>query len=112
MLKNRFSNNSQFDDTTDSNPMDGVSNMSDCMLVLAVGIMLAVVINWKVDIKAAYSAKNNTERVDEDKMLEIDDENTSNSSNVSYDDLQSKFKKSGTVYTDVYSGKTYVVIDE
>lgn len=111
MLKNRF-DHSQFVDNDDVNPMEGVSNMSDCMLVLAVGIMLAVVINWKVDIKAAYSAKNNTERVDEDKMMEIDEENTSNSSNISYEDLESKYKKSGTVYTDVFSGKTYVVIEE
>ena len=111
MLKNRFGH-SQFVDNDDVNPMEGVSNMSDCMLVLAVGIMLAVVINWKVDIKAASSAKNNTERTDEDKMMEIDEENTSNSSNISYEDLESKYKKSGTVYTDVFSGKTYVVIEE
>ncbi len=110
MLKSKF-NISQFDDIDDANPMDGVSNMSDCMLVLAVGIMLAVVINWKVDIRSAYSAKN-TERVNEDALLEIDEENTQNSSNVSYEDLQSKYKKSGTVYTDVYTGKTYVVIEE
>ena len=111
MLKNRFQYSSQFDDNNDANPMDGVSNMSDCMLVLAVGIMLAVVINWKVDIKAAYSVKNN-EQVNEEDMLEIDEDNTQNSSSVSYDDLQSKYKKSGTVYTDVYSGKTYVVIED
>ena len=110
MLKSRFKS-SQFDDTNDVNPMDGVSNMSDCMLVLAVGIMLAVVINWKVDIRAAYSAKN-TENVNEDQMIELDDENTQNSNNVSYEDLESKYKKSGIVYTDVNTGKTYVVIEE
>lgn len=110
MLRSRFKT-SQFDDSNDVNPMDGVSNMSDCMLVLAVGIMLAVVINWKVDIKAAYSATN-TEKVNEDEMLEIDEENTKSSNNVSYEDLESKYKKSGTVYTDVYTGKTYVVIEE
>ena len=110
MLKNRFGR-SQFDDVNEANPMDGVSNMSDCMLVLAVGIMLAVVVNWKVDIKTAYSAKNN-EKVNEDELLELDEENTTNSNNISYEDLESKYKKSGTVYTDVYSGKTYVVIEE
>ena len=34
----------------DINPMEGTSSMSDAMLVLAVGMMLAVVINWNVDI--------------------------------------------------------------
>ncbi|MDR0916853.1 MAG: DUF2149 domain-containing protein [Oscillospiraceae bacterium] len=32
------------------NPMDGVTNLADVMLVLAVGIMLALVINWNIDI--------------------------------------------------------------
>ena len=34
------------------NPMDGLGNLADVMLVLAVGIMLALIINWKVDITA------------------------------------------------------------
>ncbi|MDO4564186.1 MAG: DUF2149 domain-containing protein [Clostridia bacterium] len=32
------------------NPMEGVANMADAMLVLAVGIMLALIINWEVDL--------------------------------------------------------------
>ena len=34
------------------NPMDGVANLSDAMLILAVGIMLALILNWNVDISA------------------------------------------------------------
>ena len=34
------------------NPMDSISNLADAMLVLAVGIMLALIINWNVDITA------------------------------------------------------------
>jgi hypothetical protein len=34
------------------NPMDSLSNLSDLMIVLAVGIMLALVMNWNVDIGA------------------------------------------------------------
>ena len=34
------------------NPMDGLGNLADAMLVLAVGIMLALIITWKVDITA------------------------------------------------------------
>lgn len=109
MLKSKF-RNTQLDDANEANPMDGVSNMSDCMLVLAVGIMLAVVINWKVDIRVAYSAKN-TEKVNEEDLLELNDENTQSSNNVSYEDLESKYKKSGIVYTDVNTGKSYVVIE-
>ena len=53
-MKNRLNRN-LIDSVDDSGtPMDGVSNMSDAMLVLAVGIMLALVINWKIDIKEVY----------------------------------------------------------
>lgn len=39
-------------DETPVNPMDSVGNLADAMLVLAVGIMLALIINWNVDISA------------------------------------------------------------
>ena len=47
-FKQRLSDDFAF---SEANPMDGVSNMSDAMLVLAVGIMLALVINWKIKLK-------------------------------------------------------------
>ena len=37
------------------NPMDGLGNLADAMLVLAVGIMLALVLNWKLDLTAVSS---------------------------------------------------------
>ena len=36
----------------DVNPMDFLSNLSDAMLVLAVGIMVALVLHWNVDLEA------------------------------------------------------------
>ena len=30
---------------------------------------------------------------------------------LSYEDIESKYVKSGTVYTDTYTGKTYIVVD-
>ena len=38
------------DDNEDVNPMNYLSNLSDAMLVLAVGMMLALVVAWNVDI--------------------------------------------------------------
>ena len=43
------------------NPMDGLGNLADAMLVLAVGIMLALVLNWKLDLTAVTSAPEETE---------------------------------------------------
>ena len=40
------------------NPMDSVSNLADAMLVLAVGIMLALIINWNVNISGAKTAQD------------------------------------------------------
>lgn len=39
-----------FADEEDVNPMDYLSNLSDVMLVLAVGMMLALVVAWNVDL--------------------------------------------------------------
>jgi hypothetical protein len=38
------------------NPMHGVANLADVMLVLVVGIMPALVINWNIDIALEQSA--------------------------------------------------------
>lgn len=111
MLKSKFNNKYDDNELDRSNPMDGVSNMSDAMLVLAVGIMLALVINWKVDLQIV--GKNfNVENVDENKLDEVDIDKQTPVSNISFEDIESKYKKSGTVYTDVTTGKTYVVVEE
>ena len=44
-------------DDASVNPMDSISNLADAMLVLAVGIMLALIINWNVDITAPKTAQ-------------------------------------------------------
>lgn len=92
-------------------PMDGVSNMSDAMLVLAVGIMLALVINWKIDIKEVYNGQDQKEVVEEEKLQEFDSGDVTRNDSVSYEDIESKYVKSGTVYTDTFTGKTYIVVD-
>jgi hypothetical protein len=37
--------------------MEGVANLADVMLVLAVGLMLALVINWNINVAPAESAE-------------------------------------------------------
>lgn len=39
-------------ESEDINPMEGVANLADVMLVLAVGMMLALVVAWNVDISS------------------------------------------------------------
>lgn len=110
-MKNRLNRN-LIDSVDDSGtPMDGVSNMSDAMLVLAVGIMLALVINWKIDIKEVYSDQDQKEVVEEEKLQEFDSNDVTRNNSLSYEYIESKYVKSGTVYTDTYTGKTYIVVD-
>ena len=47
-----YQDNYCFENHEDINPMSGLANMADAMLVLAVGIMIAVVLGWKLDLKA------------------------------------------------------------
>ena len=105
--------NKKFEVSDDNaNPMDGVSNMSDAMLVLAVGIMLALVINWKIDIKEAYRGQEQKETVQDSKLQEVDSNDVIQNNSVSASDVESNYVKSGTVYTDTNTGKTYIVIGE
>ncbi len=95
------------------NPMDGLANLADIMLILAVGIMLALVINWNLDIGTFTYIGGKTQ----DKGVSADDALTfkendmekleGEAEKVSGDGL----KKLGTVYYDEASG-TYYVIEE
>ena len=40
-------------------PMNYVSNLSDAMLVLAVGMMLALIVHWNVDISTGGRCSEN-----------------------------------------------------
>lgn len=110
-MKSRLNSKYLLEKDDGGNPMDGVSNMSDAMLVLAVGIMLALVINWKIDIKEVYNGQDKKEVVDTSNMQEFDSNDIVPNNSASYKDIESKYVKSGTVYTDTYTGKTYIVVD-
>ena len=89
---------------TDVNPMDSVSNLADAMLVLAVGIMLALIINWNVDI----SIPQQNEETDPIPFEETDmTEAPEESAVLDGGDLQ----EMGKVYYDAASGTYYIVRD-
>ncbi|MDR2587529.1 MAG: DUF2149 domain-containing protein [Coriobacteriales bacterium] len=59
------------------NPLDGVANLADIMLVLSVGIMLALVINWNIDLTGVISRMESVgdagdTEVDQNRMEEIE----------------------------------------
>lgn len=59
------------------NPLDGVANLADIMLVLSVGIMLALVINWQIDLTGLVARMESVgttgdSTVEENRMQEMD----------------------------------------
>ena len=95
----------------DVNPMTYMANLSDAMLVLAVGIMLALVISWNVQISSngkvtanksstEVSADDASAQFKENDMKETDEKDLKDSS---------KLEKAGEVYYDSASGTYYII---
>lgn len=103
----------------DVNPMNYLSNLSDVMLILAVGIMLALVVHWNVDITTSggqsqgNTGENGSVLVDKDRAVTMTQEEL--------DRLQAQngvtsgggdnLEKRGEVYYDAASGTYYIVRD-
>lgn len=101
--KRRYRNRDQNEDV---NPMHYVSNLVDAMLVLAVGIMLALVINWKIDVSSSKQAS----QAGSSQVPTFEDDNLQSVDESSIKD-KDKLKKSGSVYYDPET-KTYYVMKE
>ena len=96
----------------DVNPMEGVVNIVDAMLVFACGLMLSLIINWNVDIgqedmvemsqgqevtnKAFMDGYTTLFRSVQDNLIESENEGNA-------------FEKMGTVYKDPATGKLFML---
>lgn len=81
-------------------PMEGMANLADVMLVFACGLLLALIINWNVDVTSTVNqeepqTKYEIEGVDNDTSETIDGE--------------ADLEEMGKVYKDPKTGKYYVV---
>ena len=85
----------------DINPMENIANVSDVMLVLAVGIMLALVMHWNVDI-AHTIALDESQLEPVDAEIAEEGEQTQSGGNRKYQEV-------GKVYKDVTTGDMYVM---
>lgn len=87
------------------NPMDHVSNLADVMLILAVGIMLALVLHWNVDIET-----RNSETVEETtqnkEAISFNDSDLENN-----EELPDSAERMGNVYYDPDTGTYYIIKD-
>lgn len=99
----------------DVNPMNYLSNLSDVMLILAVGIMLALVVHWNVDITASggqaqgNTGENGSVLVDKDHAVTMTDEELARLQEQS--GVTGGVEKRGEVYYDAETGTYYIVRD-
>ena len=104
------------------NPMNYLSNLSDAMLVLAVGIMLALIVHWNVDISTSGGTMSDSGQSyaadGEGGNSAIDRDSAVNFSQDELDNMQSQDKldssdtgmgKLGEVYYDAATGQYYIV---
>ena len=91
------------------NAMDGIVNLVDVMLVLVVGFMLALIINWNLDVGAiAHLSSENQEAesalaFEGEYMEEIDSDG---------EEIDSReMEKLGSVYFDESTGRYYIIVE-
>ncbi len=89
------------------NPMEGLGNLADAMLVLAVGIMLALVIHWNIDVDVQQKEGDVDTRAS-GKLEGIEEVDSGNA--VDVDQLEEMGK--GVIYIDPDSGEAYLFTEE
>jgi hypothetical protein len=86
----------------EANPVESLLNMTDVMLILAVGIMLALVLNWRVDISPrSEQTAGAAAEFTKDDIRDAEGE-----------PLTDEMEKMGTVYYDETTDTYYIVGEE
>lgn len=87
----------------DVDPMSNVANIVDAMLVLSVGLMVAIVSYWNVDMSHVQEVAAQNEMTQVDDVEKVVDQ--SQSSGSGYTEL-------GKVYQDPKTGKMYMLTQD
>lgn len=93
------------EDREEINPMDGLGNMADVMLVLAVGIMLALISHWNIDVSTSDKLVNVQDATEVKNMETLDEED------IQAVEEDAALQERGVVYLDPQSGKYYMKIE-
>jgi len=103
-MSNRFGSR-RLNVEEDMNPLDGLINLADIMLVLVAGLLLALIINWNIDIGG-----NSSEAVSITQGQEVSENTQGLKENDSENSVDySQYEKMGVVYKDPSTGKLYMV---
>lgn len=82
------------------NPMEGVGNMADAMLVFACGLLLAVMLSWNVNLDGGAISGSNAEK------YEVNGLDTAQPQQI---DADNQLQELGKVYQDLETGRYYVI---
>ena len=108
-------------DTDSVDPMQFLSNLSDAMLVLAVGMMLALIVHWNVDISTSggvmsdsgvsYAAEGEggSASIDRDSAIRFSEDELEQMDTDTLEDGGEGMEKLGEVYYDAATGQYYIV---
>lgn len=89
----------------DVNPLEGVINVADIMLVFACGLMLALAVYWNIDLGPLG------ERVDLHKGQEVTETPEIRDDLVESQDRGKLYERVGTVYKDPATGQLFMLTD-
>lgn len=81
------------------NPMEGVANLVDAMLVLACGLMMAVIMFYNVDLQSSRVEITDEEMQEVEDIAVVDEAGN----------IVGGYESMGKVYQDPETGKIYIV---
>jgi hypothetical protein len=90
----------------ESNPLEGVVNVVDAMLVFACGLMLALSVYWNIDLGPIG------ERVDLQRGQEVTEVSDLRDDLVESEGQGELYEKMGTVYKDPRTGQLFMLTDQ
>ncbi len=82
-----------------TNPLHGLANLVDVMLVFACGLMISIILLWDLDLLKI------TDVVSKDELVEVEDLKEAEEQAELKENLDSK----GIVYEDEKTGKMYII---
>ncbi len=89
-------------DDIDEDPMGGMGNLMDVMLVFACGLIIALITHYNVDFSSAAALEQETCKVPVD-IEQVSQSNT---------DATDSLTEIGTVYKDPTTGEIFIASDE
>ncbi len=104
MKKSKLRVQNRLESTEGIDPLSGVFNLVDVMLVFSCGLMVALILNWGVRLKQVKLSFIEQQEIQED-IEELPEDRTGFSEGEGYEEM-------GLVYRDPDTGKLYLMKED